>query len=111
MADIEVSAAALTQHASEIDTYMTALREAAASGDQSFDLRAFGLIGSTWSSGAAAVVLGREEPRRRLGRFWAADRVGDARDGRVLHDAGLLVGARRSANCTRSWARNDRRIR
>jgi hypothetical protein len=50
MADIEVSAAALTQHASEIDTYMTALREAAAAGDQSFDLRAFGLIGSTWSS-------------------------------------------------------------
>ena len=32
MADIEVSAAALTQHASEIDTYMTALREAAAAG-------------------------------------------------------------------------------
>jgi hypothetical protein len=49
MADIDVSVEALNRHASEIDTYMSALREAAAYGDQAFDLRAFGIIGTTWS--------------------------------------------------------------
>jgi hypothetical protein len=49
MADIDVSVEALNKHASEIDTYMSALREAAAYGDQAFDLRAFGIIGTTWS--------------------------------------------------------------
>jgi hypothetical protein len=49
MADLDVSVEALNKHAGEIDTYMSALREAAAYGDQAFDLRAFGIIGTTWS--------------------------------------------------------------
>lgn|SRR5579875_408949 len=49
MTDIQVSAEALTSHAGEVDALMQALQQAAAYGDQAFDLRAFGLIGSAWS--------------------------------------------------------------
>lgn len=49
MSDIDVSPGALREHATQVDTLMDQLKEAAADGDGLFDLRAFGLIGSTWS--------------------------------------------------------------
>ncbi len=49
MADLNVSTQALTEHAGQVATLMGDVRDAAAYGDQAFDVRAFGIIGSTWS--------------------------------------------------------------
>jgi hypothetical protein len=49
MADLEVTSADLNNHAAQVEALMSAVRGAAAYGDQAFDVRAFGLIGSSWS--------------------------------------------------------------